>query len=74
MSLSPLIVWMELYYLSNNCQQQVDNFYYCDSVLTTASPTTAYTGSTGGSVSVRGYLRKNGTYVHSHTRRSPRRR
>lgn len=59
---------------SNNCQQQMDNFYYCDSVLTTASPTTTYTGSTGGSVSVRGYFRKNGTYVRSHTRRSPRRR
>lgn len=59
---------------SNNCQPQADNFYYCDSVLTTASPASAYTGSTGGSVSVRGYFRKNGTYVRSHTRRSPRRR
>ena len=28
----------------------------------------------GGSVSVRGYTRKDGTYVRPHTRRSPRRR
>lgn len=29
---------------------------------------------TGGTVSVRGYYRKNGTYVQPHTRRAPRRR
>ncbi|MDV3835250.1 hypothetical protein CMU13_18180 [Elizabethkingia anophelis] len=31
------------------------------------------TSSTGGSVHVRGYYRKDGTYVSPHTRRSPRR-
>jgi hypothetical protein len=31
------------------------------------------TGNTGGRVFVRGYYRKNGTYVHSYSRRSPRR-
>lgn len=59
---------------SNNCKQQAGSFYYCESVLTTTSPASSYTGGVGGSVSVRGYFRKDGTYVRSHTRRSPRRR
>jgi hypothetical protein len=33
----------------------------------------SYSASGGGTVHVRGYYRKNGTYVQPHTRRSPRR-
>ena len=40
-----------------------------EKVLTTSRPIPTYSGSSGGSVSVRGYYRKNGTYVRSHTRR-----
>ena len=45
----------------------------------TASPTTTrssstYSPSTGGTVHVRGYYRKDGTYVRPHTRRAPTRR
>ena len=39
-----------------------------EKVLTSSTPQT-YSGSSGGSVYVRGYYRKNGTYVSSHTRR-----
>ncbi|MGO3892425.1 MAG: hypothetical protein ACTJHW_15750 [Paenalcaligenes sp.] len=34
----------------------------------------SYAPSSGGSVRVKGYYRKNGTYVRPHTRRAPRRR
>jgi hypothetical protein len=34
----------------------------------------AYSGATGGTVHVRGYYRKDGTYVRPHTRGAPRRR
>jgi hypothetical protein len=37
----------------------------------TAAP--SWSGSANGTVQVRGYYRKNGTYVQPHTRRSPRR-
>lgn len=40
----------------------------------TRKGSSAYIPSTGGSVHVRGYYRKNGTYVRPHTRRAPRRR
>lgn len=40
-----------------------------EKVLTSSRPKSTYTGSSGGSVYVRGYYRKNGTYVRSHTRR-----
>lgn len=39
----------------------------------TSHITPAYTPSTGGTVRVRGYTRKDGTYVRPHTRRSRRR-
>lgn len=40
-----------------------------EKVLTSSIPRSTYSGSSGGAVSVRGYYRKNGTYVRSHTRR-----
>jgi hypothetical protein len=39
-----------------------------------ASPSTSAHTSTGGTVQVRGYYRKDGTYVRPHTRSAPRRR
>jgi len=39
----------------------------------TSVPSTSYTGSTSGTVQVRGYTRKDGTYVSPHTRSAPRR-
>lgn len=38
-------------------------------VQTSSIPKSTYSGSSGRSVFVRGYYRKNGTYVRSHTRR-----
>lgn len=37
------------------------------------SPSTSTPSTTGGPVQVRGYYRKDGTYVRPHTRRAPRR-
>jgi hypothetical protein len=38
------------------------------------SSSKSYSGSSGGSVNVKGYYRKNGTYVRPHTRSAPKRR
>jgi hypothetical protein len=40
----------------------------------TVSPSTSTPTSTGGPVQVRGYYRKDGTYVRPHTRSAPRRK
>lgn len=60
--------------------QQLDVNVQDAAGLVTSSGTSYYHGfgsfssSSGGSVNVRGYTRKDGTYVQSHTRSSPRRR
>lgn len=55
------------------CRNPVSRGGYCY-LHRAPDPTPSYSGSTGGTVHVRGYYRKNGTYVRPHTRSAPRRR
>jgi hypothetical protein len=60
------------------CQNRVTEGGYCWLHTPTNSPTSSAPRSsslsTGGTVQVRGYYRKDGTYVRPHTRSAPRRR
>jgi len=47
--------------------------YTPSATIRTTTKSTESTGSSGGSVHVKGYTRKNGTYVSPHTRSAPRR-
>lgn len=62
--------------LSKPTKQPIPKYYSSDilNVPNYYSTGDSYSGySSGGTVHVRGYYRKNGTYVQSYTRRSPRR-
>lgn len=48
------------------------NFLESSSLRETKESNSNYSTSTGGSVSVKGYYRKNGTYVRPYTRSAPR--
>jgi hypothetical protein len=56
---------------SGPCGNRVSGGGYCYLHRTPVNSTPSYSG--GGTVHVRGYYRKDGTYVRPHTRRSPRR-
>lgn len=43
-------------------------------ISSSSSSSRSYQSSSGGSVNVKGYYRKNGTYVKPHTRSAPKRR
>ena len=72
------IKWGNYYGWANNPQHSTYSNYTI--TLSYTSPTVSSgssysTGSSsGGSVSVKGYARKDGTYVRPHTRSAPRRR
>jgi CRISPR/Cas system-associated endonuclease/helicase Cas3 len=72
------IKWGNYYGWANKPQYSTYSNYTSTSSYTspTVSSVSSYnTGSSsGGSVSVKGYTRKDGTYVRPHTRSAPRRR
>jgi hypothetical protein len=55
------------------CRNPVSGGGYCY-LHRAKGPMPSSTGSTGGTAHVRGYYRKDGTYVRPHTRSAPRRR
>jgi hypothetical protein len=55
------------------CRNPVSGGGFCH-LHRAPDPAPSYSPSTGGTVHVRGYYRKDGTYVRPHTRSSPRRR
>lgn len=50
------------------------NSFLLDSTINTQKTYSSPRQSSGGTVQVKGYYRKNGTYVRPHTRSAPRRR
>lgn len=60
------------YYINSNGNRTYVDRELCGSQPETSEP--ASVPSSGGSVTVRGYYRKDGTYVRPHTRSAPRRR
>ncbi|WP_426278598.1 hypothetical protein ACN9MN_04640 [Chryseobacterium sp. S-02] len=72
------IKWGNYYGWANNPQHSTYSNYSRTSSYTSptvSSGSSYHSGSSsGGSVSVKGYTRKDGTYVRPHTRSAPRRR
>ncbi|WP_294275991.1 hypothetical protein [uncultured Chryseobacterium sp.] len=70
------IKWGNYYGLAYNPSYTTYSSYSPAKSYTTSAPSYHYTPSTssGGTVHVKGYTRKDGTRVSSHTRSAPRRR
>lgn len=70
------IKWGNYYGLAYNPSYTSYSAYTSAESYNTSTPSYNYTPSTssGGTVHVKGYTRKDGTYVRPHTRSAPRRR